>query len=161
MPREGIFLSDVSWAWHFPSSAVHFSPFCSLVWAGLTIFAPSLVRGSGFGEALFGVCSPAFFTDFIRAFTHMSCILLIDTSTAACSVALCEDTQVIYADEDTQDWMRFATTYMDEVCMVTDDEEVLRRWQETQANARRASAATAQAGICLAAGRKSCIICII
>ena len=86
----------------FPSSAVHFSPFCSLVWAGLTIFAPSLVRGSGFGEALFGVCSPAFFTDFIRAFTHMSCILLIDTSTAACSVALCEDTQVIYADEDTQ-----------------------------------------------------------
>lgn len=45
------------------------------------------------------------------------------------------------ADEDTQDWMRFATTYMDEDCMVTDDEEVLRRWQETQANARRASAA--------------------
>ena len=45
------------------------------------------------------------------------------------------------ADEDTQNWMRFATTYMDEDCMVTDDEEVLRRWQETQANARRASAA--------------------
>lgn len=32
----------------------------------------------------------------------MPCILHIDTSTNACSVALSEDTQIIYSDEDTQ-----------------------------------------------------------
>lgn len=32
----------------------------------------------------------------------MPCILHIDTSTSACSVALSQDTQVIYSDEDTQ-----------------------------------------------------------
>lgn len=43
-------------------------------------------------------------------------------------------------DEDEQpDWVRAASFYMDDECVVSDDEAVLRQWEETEANARRAT----------------------
>ena len=37
------------------------------------------------------------------------------------------------------DWARTASTYMDDECIVTDDSEVRRQWQQTEDNARRAA----------------------
>lgn len=43
-------------------------------------------------------------------------------------------------EDDQPDWVRAASTYMDDECIVTDDQEVIRQWEETEANARRAAA---------------------
>lgn len=80
---------------------MHFFPFCSLITQGLPIFVPIFQAICAFSRYRFQA-EIAFSTYIFIETERMPCILHIDTSTSACSVALSQDTQIIYDEEDTQ-----------------------------------------------------------